>query len=216
MSISSGPRPREHAALTRALNQIRLREFSAQLQRGQSNVQAQTALAPFDQFATAFSDAGDELNGLVSDLNDEAIGLKEALAQRDEAIAELNDSTRAGETAAAVKMVIPTVDDGRDDREAAGQRPDFSPNEFDAGGANSPVSSTARLPSRIRQRENVRHMEGTGPRLCRRFACGLPATGKLEPVPPGARGIAAITAFSSGVTGSRPASGRIGTASAHC
>ena len=101
---------REHAALTRALNQIRLREFSAQLQRGQSNAQAQAALAPFDQFATAFSDAGDELNGLVSDLNDEALGLKEALAQRDEAIAERDRLERAGETVAAAKIAIPTVD----------------------------------------------------------------------------------------------------------
>ncbi|HEX4668325.1 MAG TPA: hypothetical protein VH207_17180, partial [Chthoniobacterales bacterium] len=55
---------REHAELSRALNRIRLREFNALNQRGRSNEQAQAALAPFDQFATAFSDAGDELNGL--------------------------------------------------------------------------------------------------------------------------------------------------------
>src|SRR4029453_7787276 len=58
----------EHSALTRSLNQIRLREFKSLTQRGLSNEQAQASLVPFDQFATAFSDAGEELNGLVSNL----------------------------------------------------------------------------------------------------------------------------------------------------
>ena len=100
----------QHAVLTRSLNQIRLREFNVQLQRGRSNEQAQAALAPLDQFATAFSEAGDELNGLVSDLNDEAMGLKEALATRDEAIAERDRLTRAGNPGAAAKIAVPVVD----------------------------------------------------------------------------------------------------------
>ncbi|CAN5526084.1 hypothetical protein BH20VER3_BH20VER3_00120 [soil metagenome] len=100
----------QHSVLTRALNQIRLKEFSGQLQRSRSNEQAQGALAPFDQFAAAFSDAGEELNGLVSDLNDEAMGLKEALAQRAEAIAERDRLTRAGDAAAAAKVAIPVVE----------------------------------------------------------------------------------------------------------
>ena len=48
----------KHASLTRSLNRIRLKEFSAQLERGRNNEQAQTELAPLDQFATSFSDAG--------------------------------------------------------------------------------------------------------------------------------------------------------------
>ncbi len=99
-----------HSNLVRALNQIRLKEFSAQLERTAVNAKAQAALAPFDQFSTAFSDAGEELNGLVSDLNDSAMGLKEALAKRDEAIAERDRLERAGEKAAAAKIPIPTVD----------------------------------------------------------------------------------------------------------
>ena len=59
---------REHAELNRALNRIRLREFKALTQRGLTNEKTQAALAPFDQFATAFSASGDDLNGLVSDL----------------------------------------------------------------------------------------------------------------------------------------------------
>jgi phosphate transport system permease protein len=99
----------EHSALTRSLNQIRLREFKSLTQRGLGNEQAQAALGPFDQFATAFSDAGDGLNGLVSDLNDEAMGLKEAIAKRDEMVAEAERLTRAGQTQAAAKVVVPSV-----------------------------------------------------------------------------------------------------------
>ena len=100
---------KQHSALTRSLNQIRLREFKNLTQRGLSNEQAQAALAPFDQFATTFSDAGDELNGLVSDLSDEAMGLKEAIAKRNEIIAEKDRLTRAGQAAAAAKIAVPTV-----------------------------------------------------------------------------------------------------------
>ncbi len=100
----------QHSELNRALNRIRLRQFKALTQRGQSNGQAQAALAPFDQFATAFSDAGDDLNGLVSDLNDEAMGLKDAIAKRDEMIAEKDRLLRANQPQAAAQVVVPTVD----------------------------------------------------------------------------------------------------------
>ncbi len=99
----------KHSALTRSLNQIRLREFKARTKSGLSNAQAQSALAPFDQFATAFSDAGDELNGLVSDLNDEAMGLKEAIAKQDEIIAEKERLNRAGHEQEAAKLAVPPV-----------------------------------------------------------------------------------------------------------
>ena len=57
----------------------------------------------------AFGDAGDELNGMVSDLNDEAMGLKEALAKQAEAIAERERLKRAGEIEAAAKVVVPAA-----------------------------------------------------------------------------------------------------------
>ncbi len=100
----------EHEALTRSLNRIRLTAFNDLMQHRRTAAQAQAALAPFDQFATAFSDAGDELTGLVSDLNDEAMGLKEALAHQSEVIAEKDRLLRAGETQAAAKLTIPPVD----------------------------------------------------------------------------------------------------------
>ena len=99
-----------HQVLTRALNQIRLKEFSGQLERTGAPDKAQAVMGPFDQFSTAFSDAAEGLNGMVSDLNDSAMGLKEALAKRDEAIAEKDRLTRAGQTAAAAQVPIPEVD----------------------------------------------------------------------------------------------------------
>jgi phosphate transport system permease protein len=61
----------QHAALSRRLSDIRLQEVRA---RADEN-----SLAAFDQFATAFSDAGEELNGLVSDTNDQALALRDSL-----------------------------------------------------------------------------------------------------------------------------------------
>lgn len=100
----------EHEALTRALNRIRLVAFNDLMREHRTAAAAQAALAPFDQFATAFSDAGDELNGLVSDLNDEAMGLKEAIARQSEVVAEKDRLLRAGQTQAAAKLVVPPVD----------------------------------------------------------------------------------------------------------
>jgi phosphate transport system permease protein len=61
----------QHAALSRQLGDIRLQEMRVQTGSGD--------LAAFDQFAGAFSDAGEFLNALVSDANDQAVALREAL-----------------------------------------------------------------------------------------------------------------------------------------
>lgn len=100
----------KHAALNRSLNQIRLQELKEMLRAGQSNEQAQAALAGFDKFANSFSDAGEELSGLVSDLTDETMGLKEALAKRYEMVEEKDRLERTGQQDAAARMVIPPVD----------------------------------------------------------------------------------------------------------
>jgi phosphate transport system permease protein len=60
----------QHAALSRQLGDIRLQEIRAQ--PGED-------LTAFDQFAGAFSDAGEFLNALVSHANDQAVALREAL-----------------------------------------------------------------------------------------------------------------------------------------
>ena len=60
----------QHAALSRELGQIRLQETRAQ---------PDADLTAFDQFSGTFSDAGEFLNALVSDANDQAVALREAL-----------------------------------------------------------------------------------------------------------------------------------------
>ena len=68
----------QHAALSRQLGDIRLQEM-----RGQPGAD----LTAFDQFAGAFSDAGEFLNALVSDANDQAVALREALIAGGAAVA---------------------------------------------------------------------------------------------------------------------------------
>jgi phosphate transport system permease protein len=60
-----------HAALSRALSDIRLEELRAHAD--------QATLEKFDQFASGFSDTGDALNGLLSDVTDQAVALREAM-----------------------------------------------------------------------------------------------------------------------------------------
>src|SRR4051812_17655485 len=70
----------EHEALSRRLSEIRLRQFQAMEMRGVALDQVNAALAPFDQFAASFSDAAENLRGLVSDLTEQASALKEQLS----------------------------------------------------------------------------------------------------------------------------------------
>jgi phosphate transport system permease protein len=73
----------EHEALSRKLSDIRLRQFQAIQARGIPLDEINANLAPFDQFAASFSDAAENLRGLVSDLSDQASALKEQLAAGD-------------------------------------------------------------------------------------------------------------------------------------
>jgi phosphate transport system permease protein len=60
-----------HAALSRQLGDIRLQETRT--------LSSGSTLETFDQFAAEFSDSGEFLNALVSDANDQALALREAL-----------------------------------------------------------------------------------------------------------------------------------------
>jgi phosphate transport system permease protein len=61
----------QQAALSRKLGEIRQQEARA--------LPSDSNLEPFDRFAGAFSDTGEFLNALVSDANDQAIALRDAL-----------------------------------------------------------------------------------------------------------------------------------------
>src|SRR4029077_4948987 len=58
----------KHEALSRHLSEIRLREVRTMEKRNAPLEEINVALAPFDQFATAFSDTADNLHDIVSDL----------------------------------------------------------------------------------------------------------------------------------------------------
>jgi phosphate transport system permease protein len=99
-----------HAALSRSLSTLRLRDVRALQNANASAEQINAALAPFDQFATAFSDTGENLNGLLSDLTDQAsaakeqivlhadAGMQETNAARDAALVKLREGSAAFET----------------------------------------------------------------------------------------------------------------------
>lgn len=96
-----------HAALSRALSDLRLRQFQLNEKAGLAAEDSNASLAPFDEFATAFSDSAEELNGLVSDSSDQASALKEQLFARAESLGqnnalELPEIDRAGALTAIV------------------------------------------------------------------------------------------------------------------
>ncbi len=115
-----------HQALSRGLSSLRLKQMQALQMAGVPQDRIDETLAPFDQFATAFSDSAEPLNGLVSDSGDLASELRAKLAaqaeliDRDkspvarvpvaETIAKLRQSTPAFETAAAkIRSQIETL-----------------------------------------------------------------------------------------------------------
>src|SRR5437868_4990111 len=87
----------KHEALSRNLSEIRLREVRTMEERNAPLEEINTALMPFDQFATAFSDTAENLHGIVSDLTDQATALKEALFARAELLAQRNQLERSGD-----------------------------------------------------------------------------------------------------------------------
>src|SRR5436190_1685355 len=99
-------RQSDHEALSRKLSEIRLRQFRAMEAHRASLDQINAALAPFDQFATSFSDAAENLRALVSDLTDQTSALKEQFAAgdfstRDTALNSLRDKGATFETISA-------------------------------------------------------------------------------------------------------------------
>ncbi len=67
----------EHTALNRALNELRLAQFTRLTASGRSVEEANEALEKFGAFAEAYSDAADDVRGVLSDLTDAAMAIKE-------------------------------------------------------------------------------------------------------------------------------------------
>jgi phosphate transport system permease protein len=100
----------QHEALSRKLSEIRSREVRRMQARNLSLDEINSTLAPFDQFASGFSDTADNLHGLVSDLTEQASGLKEQLFARAELLAQRKQLERSGDRAGAAEVAVPAVD----------------------------------------------------------------------------------------------------------
>ncbi|HMG04914.1 MAG TPA: phosphate ABC transporter permease subunit PstC [Chthoniobacterales bacterium] len=100
----------QHEALARKLSEIRLHEVRVMEKRNAALDEINAILAPFDQFASAFSDTAENLHGVVSDLTDQASTLKEQLFARGELLAQRHQLERGGAQTEAEKIVVPEVD----------------------------------------------------------------------------------------------------------
>jgi phosphate transport system permease protein len=83
----------QHSALSRQLSIIRLEE-------ARSHPDA-AALQNFDQFAGAFSDAAEDLNGLVSEASDQALALRDTLLGQVKSGGDLGESSEGAPAPAA-------------------------------------------------------------------------------------------------------------------
>ena len=100
----------KHAALSRALNDLRQKQALASAEKNIPATRIAADLALFDRFATAFSDSGENLNGLVSDLSDQASALKELLTVRTEFAEKKSALEKKGAQAEAARIALPEVD----------------------------------------------------------------------------------------------------------
>ncbi|MDQ6912829.1 MAG: phosphate ABC transporter permease subunit PstC, partial [Verrucomicrobiota bacterium] len=102
-----------HAALSRGLSLLRLKQLRAFQAANVPQEQIDQSLAPFDQFATALSDSAERLNGLVSDYGDLASGLKAQLAAQAELIDRSNAAVprvAEAETIARLRQATPAYE----------------------------------------------------------------------------------------------------------
>jgi phosphate transport system permease protein len=66
-----------HTEMSRAVSELRLRQFDEHLKQGKTVEEANSALDSFDAFGTAFGDAVEEVRGLASDLAELAAATKQ-------------------------------------------------------------------------------------------------------------------------------------------
>lgn len=100
----------EHTALVRDLNALRLEQFLRMTRDGKSVEEINAALAPFDTFATQFSDTAIDLRGLNSDIKDTATAIKERAQVNEDRREEKEMLLKAGMEEKAAAVQIDAVD----------------------------------------------------------------------------------------------------------
>jgi phosphate transport system permease protein len=101
----------DHAALTRYLSDLRVREFTYLTQQQKLSVAgANAALAGFDEFAGQYGDAVEPIRNLVSDLTEQATAIKEKFALMEDKKVERAQLVAAGKTAEAARVEVAAID----------------------------------------------------------------------------------------------------------
>jgi phosphate transport system permease protein len=105
----------DHAALSRYLSDLRLRQFSILTEREKRSLaDTNTALAPFDTFAEQFSASADPLRALLSDLTEQATALKTKFVVAEDRKEERRQLLAEGKLAEAAAVEIVAVDFARE------------------------------------------------------------------------------------------------------
>jgi hypothetical protein len=202
-------------ALSRGLSELRLRQFRASQRTGVPIEETNASLGAFDEFATAFSDSATDINGLVSDLGEQATALKEQLFARAELIAQRDALQRRGAQAEAAALVIPEVDRATAMTVLATGTPGIRGSFREVNGRPEPVNGDAPPFADAGVQQAFEKWKGAcaissapSRRRSNGFATGPPMRR--------CRGIARSARSFSARTGSRRAFGRIGMAFARC
>ncbi len=101
----------DHTALNRYLSDLRVRAYRYYTEQTDNTPEAaNTALAPFDDFAGKFSDTINPVRGVVSDLTDVATEIKTKFAVTEDKKIERRQLLAVGKTVEAAKVKIDEVD----------------------------------------------------------------------------------------------------------
>ncbi len=101
----------DHAALTRYLSDLRVRQFTHYtMEKGLSLAQANAALASFDDFAGQYGDTVEPIRTLVSDLTEQATAIKEKFTVMEDKKVERTQLLAAGKEAEAAAVRIVPID----------------------------------------------------------------------------------------------------------
>ena len=101
----------DHAALTRYLSDVRLRQVKISIERDKKSLdEANAALAPFDTFAEQFSATVDPLRALLSELTEQATAIKTKFTNTEDRKEERRQLLDEGRTVEAAAVKIEAVD----------------------------------------------------------------------------------------------------------
>lgn len=162
----------EHVALTRYLNDVRLRQRRALMEgEGLSAEQANAALAGFDEFSAQFADAAEPLRAIVSDLGDLAIAIKTKFIVAADKREERRQLQRVGRSDDANLVQIDAVDFAAELRPLLATRPLYEQaNQEFAARINAALAAAPTLPTPEVQARLVRFKQ-----LVQQYIASFPA-----------------------------------------